>query len=504
MANTYLKFRIALTIVSAIGLILYIVAFALPKWSQHNSETNGIWHICFTNAGAESCSVWPDNLKTTSLQVVQVFSCLGLISYILFIVSGAMTIFWTNRWKAARAIKFSAAVLAVLSAIFVTVAVAIYKTDKGSDPFSISYSWYFAIIGAVVAGIVAPFYFVDAYRTVAPKKLDREQFFKNINIPPKPTFGKFESQEDKLQLGNGGRPPLLNELRRHRTSFVHPPPKPRNKILTSKEIKSFPIPPSKTKLDLFEKTEIENHPAPQQQLLITTVADDVLEIPDEKSVSRNEDVVSSQIISPESDHDTEKIDIKEHSVFKFHKTKTIQKGGKTMLKIQNENAKLPPVMMIMPGTDENCDDNVDDSISRRTMKYPGSEWELEQARLKFAPYFEDIVKKNDDENEQEIDTTKKKFKSLIKKNKKDSKAIKGRMNDVSGIYSGEPIEKEKPKEKRKKKFKKKEKLSRPFSNTSSFSRKSDIETCVTTYSKDDSFHTQNGLTIHNELEDLEI
>jgi hypothetical protein len=61
------------------------------------------------------------------------------------------------------------------------------KNDTGSDGHTLAYAWFLTLIATVVAGIAAPFYLVDACRTVAPKKPDKEQFFKNINVLPKPT-----------------------------------------------------------------------------------------------------------------------------------------------------------------------------------------------------------------------------------------------------------------------------------------------------------------------------
>jgi hypothetical protein len=70
-----------------------------------------------------------------------------------------------------------------------------------------------------------------------------------------------------------------------------------------------------------------------------------------------------------------------------------------MMKIQNESAKLPPVMMVMPGVDENDEEIVDDSQSRRmaTKNRAASQWEQEQIRRKLAPYFVDLEVKNDDD-----------------------------------------------------------------------------------------------------------
>jgi hypothetical protein len=62
--NTYMKLRIALLIFSLIGFILYIVAFAVPKWAKQSIGNKGLWQMCYLNGGVETCSVWVDSLKT--------------------------------------------------------------------------------------------------------------------------------------------------------------------------------------------------------------------------------------------------------------------------------------------------------------------------------------------------------------------------------------------------------------------------------------------------------
>lgn len=67
MASTYKKLRIAFFLFSAIGLILYITAFSIPKWSTHESGSDGLWQICYINGGSDTCALWPDYLKSRKL-----------------------------------------------------------------------------------------------------------------------------------------------------------------------------------------------------------------------------------------------------------------------------------------------------------------------------------------------------------------------------------------------------------------------------------------------------
>lgn len=498
--NTYLKLRIALLIFSSIGFILYIVAIAVPKWATHSTGNNGLWQMCFLNGGVETCSLWADSLKTSTLKIIQILACVGLVFYCLFVVTGAMTIFWTSHWKKAKAIKYSTVVFALLAVIMLAVCVVLYKNDKGSDGNTLAYAWFFTIIATVVAGIAAPFYLVDACRTVAPKKPDKEQFFKNINVPPKPTMAKFDNdvEPDTFKFGNGGRPPLLSELRRQHTTFIHPPPNPANKKLTQKDIKSFPLPPTKTKLNLFDKSEVEDHPAPLKSQIITTNGKNPNHRDEDISSTKSTDF-GSQLV------DIENESFENHSVFKFHKIKTINKNGKTMLKIQNKSAKLPPVLMVMPGVDENDEEIVDDSQSRRmaTKNRAVSQWEQEQMRRKLAPYFVDLEMKNDDENkEKTTEQLQKQLKLLAKKDKQNEKVIKKKTKDLSGIYIDDNITQEPPKKPKKKQ--KKKKFSRPFSSKSEYSVNSEVETCVNTYDRKESFHQQNGISIYNDIEEEDV
>lgn len=54
-------------------------------------------------------------------KTVEIVSCLGLSFYILFVVMSALTIFWTNQWKKARAIKYTTVVLAILAGQFIII-----------------------------------------------------------------------------------------------------------------------------------------------------------------------------------------------------------------------------------------------------------------------------------------------------------------------------------------------------------------------------------------------
>jgi hypothetical protein len=388
----------------------------------------------------------------------------------------------------------------IFSVIMLAVSVVLYKNDTGSDGHTLAYAWFFTIIATVVAGIAVPFYLVDACRTVAPKKPDKEQFFKNINVPPKPTMAKFDNdvEPDTFKFGNGGRPPLLSELRRQNTTFIHPAPKPANKNLTSKDIKKFPLPPTKTKLNLFDKSDVEDHPAPQKSQIITTNGKKLNHRDEDISSTKSTDL-GSQLV------DIENESFEGHSVFKFHKTKTINKNGKTMLKIQNESAKLPPVMMVMPGVDENDEESINDSQSHRMAKKNRavSQWEQEQIRRKLAPYFVDLEVKNDDEKkEKTTEQLQKQLKVLAKKDKQNEKVIKKKMKDLSGIYIDDNITQEPPKNHKRKQ--KKKKFSRPFSSKSGFSVNSDVDTCVNTYDKEESVHKQNGISIYNDIEEENV
>lgn len=388
----------------------------------------------------------------------------------------------------------------IFSVIMLAVCVILYKNDKGSDGNTLAYAWFLTLIATVVAGIAAPFYLVDACRTVAPKKPDKEQFFKNINVPPKPTIAKFENnvEPDTFKFGNGGRPPLLSELRRQNTTFIHPAPKPANKKLTSKDIKSFPLPPSNTKLNLFDKSEVEDHPAPQKSQIITTNGKKLNHRDEDISSTKSTDL-SSQLV------DIENESLENHSVFKFHKTKTIHKNGKTMLKIQNESAKLPPVMMVMSGVDENDEENVDDSQSHRTVtkNRAVSQWDQEQMRRKLAPYFVDLEVNNDDEKKEKTpEQLQKQLKVLAKKDKQNEKVIQKKMKDLSGIYIDDNNTQVPPKKPKKKQ--KKMKFSRPFSSKSGYTVNSEIDTCVNTYDKNESFHQQNGISIYNDIEEGDV
>ncbi|XP_052090704.1 uncharacterized protein LOC127727256 [Mytilus californianus] len=516
MASTYMKLRIALFVFSAIGLILYIAAFAIPKWSSHKDGNDGLWQTCYLNGGVATCAVWPDNLKSADHKITQILSCLGLSFFILFVVMAALTIFWTNQWKKARAIKYTTVVLAVLAVIFAIACLMIYKNDKESGNSTVSIGWYLALVGAVIATITIPFYFVDACRTVEPKKPDKEKLFQNIGIPPMPAPTKFPIKGEtdtfnpinsSFDPKNSRRPPLLNELRRQHTTFVHPPPKPPTKKLTKKEIKTFPLPPSKTKINLFDKTEIEDHPSPVPPQVIPNSNTPGGANKDYDTASTK----STSIGTNSPDHNEAESIPQQHSVFKFHKTKTVHKNGKTMLKIQSQNdsERLPPVMMVMPGVDEDGDDiddvSQDGKISRG--KTHNSQWDEEQARRKFGAYFVDMNARENTLVEGKTSKLQEQFKKKINSiSEEQTKAMKGRVNDVSGIYTDEH-NKEAPKQKpkTKKKSKKKSKPKRPISQSSSISAiNPDVETCVNTYNRESSNVTQDGLTIHNELEEEDV
>lgn len=392
----------------------------------------------------------------------------------------------------------------------------IYKKDKESGNSTIAIGWYLALVGAVIAVITIPFYFVDACRTVEPKKQDKEKLFQNIGIPPMPAPTKFPVKGETDSFNpinssfdpkNSRRPPLLNELRKQHTTFIHPPPKPATKKLTKKEIKTFPLPPSNTKINLFDKSEIEDHPSPvPPQVIQTSSTPDGAKKDFDTASTKSTSIGTMSPVQNEADNSPPN-----HSVFKFHKTKTVHKNGKTMLKIQSQNdtERLPPVMMVMPGEDKNGDDidevSLEGGISG--VKTHNSQWDQEQARRKFGAYFADM---NAGENTLVEGKTSKllgKFKKKINSlSEKQTKPMKGRVNDVAGIYTDEhnkEAAKEKPKTK--KKSKKKQKLKRPISSSSSASAiNPDIETCVNTYTRESSNVTQDGLTIHNELDEEDV
>ena len=66
-----MKLRIALVVVSGIGLILYIAAFAFPEWLKYKDITceEGLWQICCISGGTEICAGYPDNLNNCKLIV---------------------------------------------------------------------------------------------------------------------------------------------------------------------------------------------------------------------------------------------------------------------------------------------------------------------------------------------------------------------------------------------------------------------------------------------------
>ncbi|XP_052062445.1 uncharacterized protein LOC127702343 [Mytilus californianus] len=404
MASTYMKLRIAFFVFSAIGLILYIAAFTIPKWSTHESGSDGLWQICYINGGSDTCALWPDYLMSANHKTVQILSCLGLSFFILFVVMSALTIFWTNHWKKAKAIKYTTVVLAILAVVFVIACLMIYKNDKSGNN-TISLCWYLALVGAVIAAIVIPFYLIDACRTVDPKKSDREKI---IAIPAMPASTRFPINEETdthsqdystFNPKHSRRPPLLSKLRRQNTTFIHPPPKS-TKGLTIKDIKSFPLPPSKTKINLFDKTEIEDHPSPAPPQMSQNSNT-------QNGTKKNYGAATAQSSSlgtNYSNHKQVKSVPEQHSV--FNNTKTINNNGKTMLKIQSQSdSKKPPlVLMSMTDNEENCED-IDDvsqvgtqSCGKSHFSNFKSEWDEKNPKIPCSQSFSISVIKPDDES----------------------------------------------------------------------------------------------------------
>lgn len=407
----------------------------------------------------------------------------------------------------------------------------IYKSDRESKAATLTTSWFIALVSAVMAVIAAPFYFIDALRTIAPKE-DKSKKFIN-NIPPVPTFENmhppsialekslrpvrdpFSEQENQKHAGNSTRPPLLNELRRYRTSSLHPPPKPVEKkpVITVYEIESLPLPPTLTKLDLYEKDEIEGHPSPAPPLVM----------PDEHSVdpgnSEHDVDRSDESPNPDSEHNGDN----EHSVFKFHKTKTIQKHGKTFLKIQNntDTEKLPPVMMIMPGNDEQTTEQ-----ERKRQKLSIQErlrLEEEEARKNYEVYFDESTIETVTLDAKPSEPKKQNTKLKLKLNKSQKQSIKRqevRKSEIKEAYEDNPgkekAEKSKTKKNKKSKKKSSKKLKKGSTKVEILNDKNSVESTDENSSDDESgadldtgsggasgdtvsetFSHQDALTIHN-------
>ena len=392
------------------------------------------------------------------------------------------------------------------SVVFTAVCLVLYKGDKESSTTSLTTSWFLTIIGTVIAGFLAPFYLIDACRTVASKKPDREKLFGRIdNIPPMPAPTSFPSKDfdgevfGAKQESKNTRPPLLSTLRKQHTTFIHPPPKPSTKKLTTEDIQAFPLPPTKTKLNLFEKDEIEDHPSP-------------IPAPNSQRGGKNDSDNTSTSISLASTSIEELPGEVENpnGIFKFHKTKTIHKGGKTMLKLQNDKQNLPPVMMVMPGVDEYDNESSDEAPKKRVPKNDLMEqWEQEQARRKFAPYFVDAMKMPLREKSElsPSERLQQKFKKKIDmmNNSEPSETVRKRIDEASTVYTNEEKNKNNKDEKSKKqkKSKKKKKSSkRPISEMST--KTPDVETCVGKYGDDEmSLKSQTGITIYNDISEEE-
>ncbi|VDH98198.1 Hypothetical predicted protein [Mytilus galloprovincialis] len=243
----------------------------------------------------------------------------------------------------------------------------IYKNDIKSGNNTISLCWYIALVGAVIAAIVIPFYLIDACRTVDPKKSDREKI---IAIPAMPSSTRFSTNEETdthnqdystFNPKSSSRPALMNTLRRQ-------PPKS-TKELTTKYIKSFSIPPSKTKL-LFNKTEIENPPSPAPYQMSPNSS---------KANAQSSSLVRNNSNVPE-----------QHSI--SHNTKTINKNGKTMLKkSQSDSIKRPPVLMSITDIEESGED-MDDVVQVVTKSggkshFTESEWDKKKPKIPYSQSF---------------------------------------------------------------------------------------------------------------------
>lgn len=281
----------------------------------------------------------------------------------------------------------------------------------------------------MIAIVAAPFYFIDALRTIEQKEKTTDKKTIN-NIPPfeqvQPMrFSQGRSFNDSDEVSNikSTRPPLLNELKRYRTSFLHPPPKPpKNTVITEKEIESLPLPPSLTKLDLYDKGETEGHPSPAPPPNKT----------DTDSGISGDDVSRSSKWSS----DSQKNEDNGHSVFKFHKTNTIHKYGKTFLKIQNEKAdeKLPPVMMIMPGND--VEETEEDKARRSLDLQQQLKLEEEEARTNYNVYFDEtkIETITLDNTKINVPGNPKKKVKQTKSEKQKSELQKKRQSEITGAY----------------------------------------------------------------------
>ncbi|XP_063438340.1 uncharacterized protein LOC134719263 [Mytilus trossulus] len=376
MASTYKKLRIAFFLFSAIGLILYIVAFSIPKWSTHESGSDGLWQICYINGGSDTCALWPDYLKSPNHKTVEIVSCLGLSFYILYVVMSALTIFWTNQWKKARAIKYTTVVLAILAVAFVIACLMMYKSDIKPGNNTISLCWYLALVGTIIAAIVIPFYLIDACRSVDHKKSDREKI---VAIPAMPASTRFSTNEDTdthnqdystFNPKSSSRPALMNTLRKQ-------PSKSTGKELTTKYIKSFSIPPSKTKL-LFKPS-----PGPYQMSPNSSSQNDA------KKYYGKANAQSSSLGTNDSNQKVESSVPEQHSI--SHNTKTINKNSKNMLqKSQSDSVKRPPVLMSITDIEESGED-MDDVLvvteSDGKSQVSKSEWDQKKPKIPYSQSF---------------------------------------------------------------------------------------------------------------------
>lgn len=68
-SSRYFKIRISFCIISVIGLVLNLAAFATVKWTIHDNRDEGLWQISYVHDWQEQFSLWPDHLKTGKFEL---------------------------------------------------------------------------------------------------------------------------------------------------------------------------------------------------------------------------------------------------------------------------------------------------------------------------------------------------------------------------------------------------------------------------------------------------